>query len=129
VRTAIETMPDQLRVALIASGGLWHTPGSENAYLDEDFDRAMIAGVKTGDAREMADYFDSVPWDYPPQRPERGPDRAAWTGMRGGVASGAGETRNWLIAAAVMEGKPAAFADYVPVYASPCGMGFAYWNP
>jgi hypothetical protein len=45
------------------------------------------------------------------------------------VGSGAGETRNWLIAAAVMEGKPADYADYVPVYASPCGMGFAYWTP
>jgi hypothetical protein len=129
VREAIEAMPGDLRVAVIASGGLWHTPGSQDAYLDEEFDMAMINAVKSGDAREMAEYFDSFPWDYPSERPEKGPDRAAWTGMTGGVGSGAGETRNWLITAAIMEGKPADWADYVPVYASPCGMGFAYWAP
>lgn len=129
VRESIEAMPKDLRVAVVASGGLWHTPGSQDAYLDEEFDHAMINGVKTGDAREMAEYFDAFPWTYPAERPEKGPDRAAWTGMKGGVGSGAGETRNWLIAASVMDGKPADFAEYVPVYASPCGMGFAYWNP
>lgn len=51
-----------------------------------------------------------------------------WTGMTGGPGSGTGETRNWLIAAAVVDGMAPTFLDYVPVYASPCGMGFAYWD-
>src|SRR3989442_1541780 len=32
-----------------------------------------------------------------------------------------------LPAAAVADGKPATIVDYVPVYASPIGAGFAYW--
>jgi hypothetical protein len=45
-----------------------------------------------------------------------------------GLGSGTGEIRNWLIAAAVAGESPATIVDYVPVYASPCGMGFAYWD-
>ena len=33
------TTPSDLRVAVVGSGGLWHTPGAQDAYLDEDFDR------------------------------------------------------------------------------------------
>ena len=50
------------------------------------------------------------------------------TGMSGGLGSGSGETRNWIAAAAVAEGTKGTVVDYVPVYASPCGMGFAYWD-
>ena len=48
--------------------------------------------------------------------------------MSAGVGSGVGETRNWLVAAAVADGVGGSVVDYVPVYASPCGMGFAYWD-
>jgi hypothetical protein len=51
------------------------------------------------------------------------------TNVPGGIGSGTGETRNWIIAAAVADGQPGTVVDYVPVHASPCGMGFAYWEP
>ena len=50
------------------------------------------------------------------------------TGMYTGIGSGTGETRNWVAAAGAAAGKPGVVVDYVPVYASPCGMGFAYWE-
>jgi hypothetical protein len=30
--------------------------------------------------------------------------------------------------AAAIAGRPGVVVDYVPVYASPCGMAFAYWD-
>ena len=77
----------------------------------------------------MADEFDaegaSPPADYSPQT-------ARWidggTGMYTGIGSGTGETRNWVAAAGVADGKAGVVLDYVPVFASPCGMGFAYWD-
>ena len=46
----------------------------------------------------------------------------------GGPQGGTRETCNWIAAAAVADGKPATVIDYVPVYASPIGCGFAYWQ-
>ena len=45
----------------------------------------------------------------------------------GGVGGGTGETRNWIMAQAIAD-RPGVVVDYVPVFASPCGMGFAYWE-
>ncbi len=44
-----------------------------------------------------------------------------------GLQGGTRETSNW-IAAAAMAGKPATVVDYVAVYSSPIGCGFAYWD-
>jgi aromatic ring-opening dioxygenase catalytic subunit (LigB family) len=132
VRRVIEEMPGDLRVAVLGSGGLWHTPLWPEAYLNEDFDQSILAAVQAGDAEGMAAYFDQVPWDHPLTAPPNLPEHLAKmvlgvTGMPGGVSSGSGETRNWIAAAAVADGIPGTVVDYVPVYASPCGMGFAYW--
>jgi hypothetical protein len=45
----------------------------------------------------------------------------------GGPQGGTREIANW-IATAAAAGKPATIVDYVPVYASPIGCGFAYWD-
>ncbi|MGH7831100.1 MAG: hypothetical protein ACREP8_13090 [Candidatus Binatia bacterium] len=127
VRAVIEESPLDLKVAVLGSGGLWHTPAAPDAYINEEFDGIMLEAVKAGDARRMADYFDSVrpyPFDSEAFRRKNG-----GTGMVGGIGSGTGETRNWIAAAAVADGAPGVVVDYVPVYASPCGMGFAYWHP
>jgi hypothetical protein len=127
IRKAIEAWPQDVNVAVIGSGGLWHTPGAEDAYVDEEFDQAILARLRTGDADAMADYFDR--W-----RPRSGQEHlrcyqvfSGSTGMSGGIGSGAGETRNWIMAAAVAD-RPGVVIDHVPVYASPCGTGFAYWD-
>ena len=48
-----------LRVGVVGSGGLWHTPGTKNAYLNEEFDGETLAFLKAGDGRGMAEHFDA----------------------------------------------------------------------
>jgi 3-O-methylgallate 3,4-dioxygenase len=129
VRAAIDEFPEDLRVAIVGSGGLWHTPGAKNAYLDETFDRESLALMAKGDIRGMAEYFDNykIPeGDTSQQLTGRGP---ASTGMPAfsGPQGGTRETCNWIAASAAMDGTPGVLIDYVPVYASPIGTGFAYW--
>jgi hypothetical protein len=129
VREVIDEYPGDLRVAVVGSGGLWHTPAAPDAYLDEEFDGAMLRHMAAGDARSMAEHFDA--YKVPPG------DRSQDLGTRGrgvtgmptasGPQGGTRETCNWIAAAAVAEGKPATIVDYVPLYASPIGAGFAYW--
>jgi hypothetical protein len=133
VRRAIDTLSMDLRVAVLGSGGLWHTPIWPEAYLDENVDQSILAAVREGDARQMADFFDAIPWEHPREAPADMPPFLASavlgvTGMQGGVGGGSGEIRNWIAAASVADGTPGVVVDYVPVYASPCGMGFAYWD-
>ncbi len=109
IRELIEESPLDLNVAALGSGGLWHTPGAKDAYLNEEFDQGSLDAVKLGDARKFAEHFDN---GRPP----------------GGTVGGTGETRNWIAAAGVADGLPGKVVDYIPVYASPCGMGFAYWE-
>lgn len=128
VRRIVETeWPQDVRVAVLGSGGLWHTPGAPDSYLDEDFDRQILARLERGDADAMASYFDS--WK---PRPELKHLKCfdqfpGGTGMISGVGGGSGETRNWIMAAAVAD-RPGRVVDYIPVHASPCGVGFAYWD-
>lgn len=129
VREIIDEYPQDLRVAVLGSGGLWHTPGAKEAYLDEDFDRRSLSYLEQGDARGAAAFFDSyrVPeGDVSQPLHERGPTS---TGLPPscGPQGGTREFCNWIAAAAVVDGKPAKLLDYIPVYSSPVGAGFAYW--
>jgi hypothetical protein len=129
VRAIIAAYPGRLRVAVVGSGGLWHTPRARDAYLDETFDRAMLAAMTAGDARGMACYFDEykVPaGDASQATGGRGPGATGLPGASG-PQGGTRETCNWIAAAAVAEGSPATVVDYVPIYASPIGAAFAYW--
>jgi hypothetical protein len=133
VRELIDQASFDLRVAVMGSGGLWHTPLWPEAYLDETFDHSILDPVRAGDAERMAKVLDETPWEHPVTAPPHLPPILAdmvlgVTGMTGGLASGSGEARNWIAAAAVAAGSPGTVVDYVPVYASPCGMGFAYWD-
>lgn len=119
--------PSHLRVAVMGSGGLWHTPGAPESYLDEEFDREILKRLEAGSADAMAEYFDT--WA---PRPELKHLRcfeqfSGATRMMGGVGGGSGETRNWIMAAAVAD-RPGRVIDYIPVHASPCGIGFAHWE-
>ena len=98
------------------------------AWLNSEFDRAVLARLEEGDARGMADYFDSyvIPEDDTSQDAAyRG---RVSTGMPspGGPAFGTRETCAWIAAAAVTEGRPTTIVDYIEVYASPVGNAFAY---
>jgi hypothetical protein len=129
VREVIDAYPENLRVAVIASGGLWHTPNQKGAWLNEAFDRRTLDYLKSGDARGMAEYFESylVPADDTSQ--DIMTPRRQVTGMPSvgkGPQFGSRETCTWISAAAVSEGHPTTIVDYIPVYASPVGNAFAY---
>jgi hypothetical protein len=128
VREVIEEHPGDLRVAVVGSGGLWHTPGAKDAYLDEDFDRTMLGYLEAGDIRAMAEHFDNyeIPeGDRSQYIGERGRSATGMPGF-GGPQGGTRETCNWIAAAGACDGTRSTIVDYVPVYASPIGAGFAY---
>jgi hypothetical protein len=128
IRAVIEAFPGDLRVAVVGSGGLWHTPNAPGAYLDEEFDKAILDALRAGDAKRMAEQFDRrKPW--PDAVDDATRDVATGgTGMLGGLGGGTGEVRNWIAAAAVADGRPGTVVDYVPIYSSPVGAAFAYWE-
>jgi hypothetical protein len=129
VRRCIDHLPASLRVAVIGSGGLWHTPMLPGSILDTDFDAKILEGLKRGDPVGMATYFDSRRPNVTPDDPRSLDRESGGSQMVLGLGGGTGETRNWIITAAVMEGRAGTVVDYVPVYASPVGLAFAYWNP
>ena len=127
VREIVTALPVNLRVAVIGSGGLWHTPVAPNANINAAFDKAILAAVESGDAAAMAAAFDSYPTGFDLSDPQQLQLASGGTGMVLGVGSGSGETRNWIAAAAVA-GRPGHVVDYVAINASPIGVAFAYWD-
>jgi len=127
IRKTIEAWPETIRVAVIGSGGLWHTPGAPDAYINQEFDQAILEGIRAGDTDRLADYFDHWQPGAAFAHLRCYQSFSGGTRMIGGIGSGTGETRNWIMAAAIAD-RPGVVVGYVPVYASPCGMGFAHWD-
>jgi hypothetical protein len=128
VREVIEEFPGDLRVGVVGSGGLWHTPGAKNAWLNVDFDLKTLEYLKVGDIRGMAEHLDAyvIPEDDESQNTrERGRNT---TGMPqpGGPALGTRETCAWIAAAATADGCTNTIVDYIDAFASPVGNAFAY---
>ena len=128
IARAVESFPEDLRVAVLGSGGLWHTPMVRRAHIHKDFDKAVIDAVRSGDAAAMAQAFDGFAPSFDPDDAETVERLSAGTGMVLGFGSGTGETRNWIAAAATVDGMPGHVVDYIEINASPVGAGFAYWN-
>jgi Catalytic LigB subunit of aromatic ring-opening dioxygenase len=128
IRDIVESWPAPLRVGVIGSGGLWHTPMSTAASIDQRFDRQILDALERGDARRMAEVFDSLEPDIDLADASQVERFSGGTGMVFGYGSGTGETRNWIAAAAVVDGTPGTVVDYVTINASPIGAGFAYWK-
>src|SRR5262245_37746007 len=128
IREVVEESTLNLKVVVLGSGGLWHTPEIPDAYLDEDFDKAFLAHLSNGHARKLDEYFDSIPWPYSSAPPEIARKLINGIGISVGIGSGIGESRNWIVAAAVADGTKAEVLDYVPIYASPTGAAFAHWE-
>ena len=60
VRTQIERYPEDIRVLVIGSGGLWHTTShGYNTYLNEEFDQLGLKHLAAGDIKGWANHFDS----------------------------------------------------------------------
>ena len=104
LREAVRSFPGDLRVAVLASGGLTHF------VIEEDFDRAFLQALADDDL----DHIRAIP-------DER-------------LQSGTSEMRNWFAVAGALLGGGLRFEliDYVPCYRSEAGtgnaMGFAVWR-
>lgn len=102
LRTAIEDFSENLRVGVIASGGLSHFT------VDEELDRCVLSYCKTSDAHG----FMAIPVDK--------------------LNSGSSEIRNWIVTAGAAESLRTKWQEYVPLYRTPagtgCGMAFAEWG-
>ena len=102
VRAAIETWPNDARVAVIGSGGLSHF------VIDEELDQQILKAMQAKDTEVLSAL---------PQRR---------------LNSGTSEVRNWISTAGAVEHLDMTLIDYVPCYRSPagtgCAMGFAEWR-
>lgn len=102
LRTVIESSAHDLRVAVVASGGLSHF------VVDEALDRSILRSFETGDHATLR----SLP--------------------RGALNSGSSEILNWVVTAGAMSGTPMRSCDYFPLYRTPAGTGvgagFVVWG-
>jgi 3-O-methylgallate 3,4-dioxygenase len=101
VRRAVEAWPTELRIAVIATGGL------SVGIVDEELDRAALQGMQAKNVQALS----SLP--------------RTW--MQGSQ----GEVLCWIAAAGAVEHLDMELLAYIPGYRSPagtgCGMAFARW--
>lgn len=102
LRRVIEASGRDLRVAVVASGGLSHF------VVDEALDRGILKAIEEDDHRALR----SIP--------------------RGALNSGSSEILNWVVTAGAMSGTPLRSCDYYPLYRTPAGTGvgagFVVWG-
>ena len=109
LRTAIETYPGDIRVAVLGTGGLSHSIGEPTmGEIDEPFDRICIDLFTNADDDALAD----------------GLERALAT-----TGNGAQEVRDWVIAHAVAGSQGFDLIDYTPIPEVYIGCGMAEWRP
>ncbi len=104
---AIASMPGNLRVGVLASGGLSHSVGEATMGLvEEAFDRECIAHFQAGDPAALCDFL---------------------TRRLPQVGNGASEIRNWVAAHGVAGGRGFELINYSAVPEVIVGCGFAAW--
>jgi hypothetical protein len=101
IARAIEQMPDETRVAVIASGGLSHF------VTDEALDQHVLNALRERDSEKLA----SLPMKA--------------------LRAGSSEILCWVLAGGVFHDLNHVWSDYVPVYRTPAGTGiglaFGIW--
>ena len=101
LRRAVESWDQDVRVAVVASGGLSHF------VIDEELDHRILDAFRSRDAVNITAV------------------------QQGELVSGTSEIRNWVVVAGATEHLDLEVVDYVPTYRSPagtgCGMAFARW--
>jgi hypothetical protein len=99
---AIESSPADLRVGIVASGGLSHF------VTDERLDRQLLAALRAGSEEQLR----AIPSKL--------------------LNAGSSEIRNWIAVAAASKHLKLVWDEYIPVYRTPagtgCGLGFACWS-
>jgi 3-O-methylgallate 3,4-dioxygenase len=101
LRSLIQSYPAELRVGIIASGGLSHF------VVDEELDRGVLSALRNKDLDYLA--------RLDPKR----------------LQAGSSEIRSWIVTAAAATDLDLKWADYIPAYRTPAltgtGLGFARW--
>lgn len=104
---AIASFPANLRVAILATGGLSHSIGEPTmGAIYEDFDRETIRRFSSSE-KELVDYLEA-------ELPSHG--------------NGSEEVRNWLVAHGAAGGRGFELVGYLPVPKVIVGCGFASWR-
>ncbi len=102
LRNAIEASPLDLRVAIVASGGLSHF------VVEETLDRSVVDGLGDPDGAALR----AIP--------------------REALLEGSSEILNWILTAGAVSHLKLASSDYIPVRRTPAGTGiglaFAVWK-
>lgn len=102
IREAVEAYPQELRIGVVASGGLSHFT------VDEALDREVVRALREKDSRALQ----GLP--------------------REKLNSGSSEIRNWICAAGALEHLALRWVDYHPGYRTLAGTGtglcFASWS-
>jgi catalytic LigB subunit of aromatic ring-opening dioxygenase len=102
IRQAVESFPGDIRVGIMASGGLSHF------LVDEELDRGILKALADKDAV----FLQSLPWNK--------------------LHAGSSEILNWVAIAGALEGLELDWFEYVPGYRTPAGTGtglsFATWS-
>ena len=100
---AIEEYPEDLKVCVIASGGLSHF------VTDATLDGTVLDALKQDDREAIA----AIP--------------------ECALLSGSSEIRNWLMLGGAVSGLSLSWCEYHPIYRTPAGtgvgLGFAAWHP
>lgn len=108
LREAIKSYPENIRVAVLATGGLSHSIGEPTmGEIDEKFDRECIGRFEDGDAHALVEFLN-----------ERLPT----------IGNGAAEIRNWVAAHGVAGRRGFELIGYCNVPEVYVGCGFAAWN-
>ena len=104
---AIRSYPEDLKIALLATGGLSHSIGEPTmGAIYEDFDRETIRRFSRSQA-ELVEYLEA-------KLPVSG--------------NGSEEVRNWLVAHGAAGAHGFELVDYLPVPKVIVGCGFAAWR-
>jgi len=108
LRQAIDSYPDDLRVAVLGTGGLSHSIGEPTmGEIDEPFDELCIDLFKNADEDALA----------------AGLEKALAT-----TGNGAEEVRDWVIVHAAAGSKGFDLIDYTPIPEVYVGCGMAEWS-
>ncbi|HEX2114687.1 MAG TPA: hypothetical protein VHM01_09810 [Alphaproteobacteria bacterium] len=109
-RIVAEALSPNLRVAIMATGGLSHDPGGPKYFdVDEAFDRWFLSLLEAGD-------------------PARVLREATVERMMAAGDGGTTELLAWIAALGAAGGKPARTICYEPSKALRCGMGAVVWD-
>jgi len=103
LRKSLESWDANVRIALVASGGLSHF------VIDEQLDDDVLYGIR----HKRSDVLVSLPEEK--------------------LNSGSSEIRNWIVVAGALEDFSIGESAYTPAYRTPsgtgCGMAFVRWDP